>query len=226
VAALPPVPNTLRVKFRWTYGLDTTIFNTLHFTYSGAAPTNAQLNTVASQVDAAVAAGLTLSQHPSVVLTHVEVVDLTSATSGIGEFVANRPGTAGGGQLPASVAVLVTFPIQRRYRGGKPRVYWPMGTDTDLANAQQWTATAQTNFLNRHQTTVGQIVALTWTGGGISKWVSVSYVLKHKWSQTNPPDGPWKSYPIYRDVGLIDENLGSVVSATVGSQRRRVRGKR
>ena len=226
MVALPPAAHVLKVQLKWTVGVDVSCFNVLHFNYAGSAPNNTDCNNIATAVDAGVAAGLTLSQHPTTILTEVLVTDLTSPTSGFGTHVGTRAGTAGGGPLPANTAVLVNYAIQRRYRGGKPRSYFPMGTDTDLQDAQTWTSAAQTNFYNHFQASLAAWFAITWPGGNITGLVSLSYVESHTWSQNNPPNGPWKSHPVYRATPIADPITASSVNKSVGTQRRRVRGKR
>jgi len=226
VPELPLVPSVVRLVFKWTVGQDLSCFNILHWKYSGGPPDNSACVLIAQTVDGQVAAGLTLSQHPSVILTEVTCTDLASKSGGFGQFLANRPGTAGGGPLPANTAVLVNYGIQRRYRGGKPRTYWPMGTDTDLQDPQTWTAAARANFLTHHNATVNGISNIAYAGGNLSQQVSVSYVDHHVWDQNNPPSGPWKSHPVYRDTGLVDVLTSHTINPSVGTMRRRVRGKR
>jgi hypothetical protein len=101
-----------------------------------------------------------------------------------------------------------------------------MGTDTDLADAQTWTSSARGFFKQHHDATIAAIGAITWSGGQMGAQVCVSYVETHKWDQQNPPDGPWKSHPVYRAIPIQDQLTGSTINPSVGSQRRRVRGKR
>jgi len=226
VATLPPAPGVLKVQLHWTVGLDTTCFNTFHLKFAGSGPSNADCVTLAGTVYADVQATLILSTHPSVILDAVTVTDLSDPAAGIGTHTGTAPGTAGGGPLPANCCVLVNYTVQRRYRGGKPRSYIPMGTDTDLQNPQTFAAASVTNFGVRMNALITDMLGLTWGGGNVTQLVQVSYVGGHTWSQNNPPNGPWKSHPVYRTTPQIDQLTSTVVNPTVGTQRRRVRGKR
>lgn len=226
MAALPPAPSVLKIQLKWQVGQDVSCFNTYHVKFAGSGPSNADCNTLAGTVYQGVQAGQIISAHPTTVLQMTTVTDLTSPTAGTGVHQAAAPGTAGGGQLPANCCVLVNYVVQRRYRGGKARSYVPMGTDSDLADPQTWTGTAKTNFLNRMNTFQNSLLGLTWGGGNATQLVMVSYVGDHKWSQANPPDGPWKSHPVYRETPLIDQIVATAINSSVGTMRRRVRGKR
>lgn len=223
---LPDVPQVLQFKYRWTVGLDTTCFTTLHFHYTGTPPSNSDCIQLATHAANAVLSGVHSQQGPWVTLTQITCTDLSSDSSGTGVHPVSSTGTAVGGQLPASACVLMNYLIQRRYRGGKPRTYWPMGTDTDLQDPQTWKTASVTAFQNAIQDTLLNTQNGTWAGGAMDSFGSVSYVEDHKWSQVNPPDGPWKSYPVYRAVGEYDQISTSTVNPRVGTQRRRITGKR
>jgi hypothetical protein len=206
-------------------GLDTTCVTTFHYPFTGPATTNAQLAGIAPAVEAAWQAGPILSTHPSTIFTAVEITDLTTPSAGYVKHPVNHPGTAGGGPLPANACVLVNYPIQRRYRGGKPRSYVPMGTDTDLVNPQTWAAASVTNFTTRMVTYNQGIQAITWSGGGINGWVSVSYFEPGEWVPDPPPDNKTKYVSALRPVPVQDTINGIVVNSLVGSQRKRIRGR-
>jgi len=222
VPALPPVPSVLSIVLQYSIGADPLSITRLHYKFTGTPPVAADLNTFASGVFAAWQNNQALSTHPTVTLKEVVVTDLTSATGAQGIHTGTAAGTAGGGQLPASAAVLVNYKVNRRYRGGKPRTYWPMGTDTDLNNPQTWLPASITNFNQRVQGFNSAVSALTWAGASISFPANVSYFQGFT-VVTDPVTGRSRNIPKLRTSPVVDQISAIVVNATVGSQRRRLR---
>src|SRR5215471_1331435 len=207
-----------------TIGTDLTTSVHLHERYTGSPPDNTAAAAIATAAEAAFQAGPILSMGAWTALTSVEIRDLSSASGGYAKKLVNHPGTAGGAVIPANACALASYAIQRRYRGGKPRTYFPMGTDTDLLDAQHWVAASVTNFTTRVATLSQQLAAITWTGGNATGLCSVSYYSGTEWVQ-NPVTGAWKGIAKQRATPLVDPVIGIKVSPLVASQRRRVRGR-
>jgi hypothetical protein len=153
--ALPSVAKVLKVQYDWTISEDLGARSRQFFQYTGAGASEADMNTLASTIFSSYVTNLAPMAHPTRVLTSVEIMDLSSPTAPVGVSFDGGVGTRTGGDLPASAALLESGEIDRRYRGGHPRTYWPFGTDTDLQDAQTWTAaflTAVTAALTAHFT--------------------------------------------------------------------------
>lgn len=120
----------------------------LHTTYTGPAPTTAQLDTYANGVVGAYTGSLQPLMHANVILGAVEVDDLTSQTSAFTKITANVAGTRAGAPLTRSVCCVASWTVHLRYRGGHCRTYFPVGVQTDAADVANWTTTAQTAFRN------------------------------------------------------------------------------
>jgi hypothetical protein len=218
--ALPVVPQVLRISLKHTYGNDTDVISHLYFEYSGTAPTVAELNTFASSVSSSWNATLRTHATAACVLVGVDVIDLTSATSAVGIWTGSLAGTNGESDFPHGTAVLVNYAIARRYRGGKPRSYFPYGGYTDAANGNNWSTSFITAFTTSLTTFIADIVALTWTGATISEQVSVSLYEGFVSSQ-NPLTNRWRNIPTPRATALIDPIVSWAVNPKYGSQRRR-----
>jgi hypothetical protein len=136
----------------------------------------------------------------------VQCIDLSSVSSPIGQWVGSSNGSRLGGVLPAETALLINAHIARRYRGGKPRLYLPLGCQTDVLNPQSWSssfltavATGFTNFFNAISGhTYGSLV--------ITNAVNVSYYSAHT----------------ARPTPLVDPWTGFTINAMPASQRRRM----
>src|ERR1700688_1626092 len=127
----PLVPGVLRVIWKQTVGADVDVVTRLYFSYTGTAPSDATCLLLAEQFWLAWSNDLAPLAATAVVLESVDVIDLTSDTSGSAVYAASVAGTRSGGVLPGGVAPLVNYNIARRYRGGKPRSYWPFGVGGD-----------------------------------------------------------------------------------------------
>lgn len=227
MSKLPNTPQpVIKFRFHTTVGVDiTTGFHT-YFATGGPAPSVPQLASILSLASNAYAVELAPFAHPSTILTSIDGVDLSSDIGSESSVTANHPGTRAGGMLPANACALVNATINRRYRGGKPRFYLPLGTDSDLLNPQQWTSAfvtgasgAFTNFVVSIENAINGNI-----GGAAGGLVNVSYYEPPPiWYQ---PDGVnWKRKSTKRPVPVIDNITGTAVSSILGSQRRRVRGR-
>ena len=136
--ALPPVPKVLKVQYFWTIGADLAADCRQYFEYTGAGASIPDMNTLAGNIASSYATNLAPMAHASRVLTEVLITDLTSPTSSVGSTIVSTAGSRAGGELPASACLLESAEIDRRYRGGHPRTYWPFGTDTDVDTPQLW----------------------------------------------------------------------------------------
>lgn len=123
---MPPLPATPQViKFRLLGDADgQNIDNVFHAHYTGGAPSNADMQLLS---DAVLSAFTTrLVPHLGVEYTVRECVaqDLTSSSgAGASSETPAAGGDASGDKMPPSLALVVSWKIARRYRGGKPRTY-------------------------------------------------------------------------------------------------------
>ena len=154
-------------------------------------------------------------------LEEVFIQDLSSASGGEGASGTGSVGTRGSGELPVGVCVLVNYAIQRRYRGGKPRSYFPFGIQSDLLDGSSWSGAAIAAF---HAGVQGFITGMIGQVAGsttISDLVNVSY-YDGVITTTPPWRGPGFKYPrALRAVPVVDTITSSAVAAKPGSQRRR-----
>jgi hypothetical protein len=154
------------------------------------------------------------------VMTGTQVTDLASTSGAFGVDTTNVNGTEAGSALPAGTAYLINFKIARKYRGGKPRCYLPLGVAADLATRANWLSTNITNTTT-HFTAfiagfVGQVAGTT----TISGHVNVSYYSGF----TNVAYGSPTKYrrvPTLRATPLVDAITSYAVQPSPASQRRR-----
>jgi hypothetical protein len=219
---LVPYPGCLKVEILETVLADLDVSTRLHFLYTGTAPSNATCATIAADILALANTNILSLMSAANDLRGVTVQDLTSATAGAGESLATTTGTRGAGPyLAAETAALMNVVISRRYRGGKPRAYWPFGIAADLTTPQAWSTTALSDFNVGLDALVFGISALSVSGTNLGAFVSLSYY--HGFTAvTNPITGRTRDVPTPRTVALAPDLVtGFSVNAKPGSQRRR-----
>lgn len=218
--ALPPVPQTLRCTYQWEISGDTAAIDRVFYTYTGGPPSAADCNTLAAGLYTNLIGALGGQFVGDVLLIGTEVVDLSTATSFSGAHSASTAGTRPGGALGASTAVLMNQHITRRYRGGKPRTYWPFFADTDLLTEQLWVAASVATLLTDLNLWNANNKALTAGTTALQNLVNVSYY--HSFTAVvNPITGRTRDVPTPRAAALIDVVNSLSVNPNVASQRRR-----
>lgn len=218
--ALPDVPGVLKVVLHYQLGSDLTAINRLFFAYTGTPPTDAVCATIGGSVGSAVGSHLTALISSENAQTEVDVTDLTTPSSGNGTFVFSQAGTRAGDVLPANVCGLLVSKIGRRYRGGKPRTYWPIGTANDVLNSQEWSSSAVTAFQTGLDAFLTEVGAITESGTTLAGQVNVSYYEGFT-PVLNPITGRTRDVSKLRTVPVVDAVLSNLFNPHYGSQRRR-----
>src|SRR5215471_14561784 len=121
MAPLPAVAKVIKHLLVYTVGSDTNCMNRTYWRYTGVAPTAVELSTWAFATCDIWAAHNAQLCPATVILTQAHATDLSTPSSADAVAAVSHAGTRVGGPLPANVAVLVDYHINRRYRGGKPR---------------------------------------------------------------------------------------------------------
>lgn len=217
--ALPTIPNVLRVDWQWSDASDINVSTRSFFRYSGPAPDSADCVTLAADIYALQSA-LAGQWGEGTDLIGTKVTDLSSSSGGVGEHAQDTPGTRTGSILAAGTAVLVNFVIGRRYRGGKPRSYFPMFTSTDLVGRNAWQGASVSGLDSALSTYFAGVLG---TGVGsltITGHVNVSYYQGFT-VVTSPTTGRARNVPKLRAVPQVDDILSYSVSTRPASQRRR-----
>lgn len=207
MAPLPPAPNALRVNLNYGIGTDANVLNTIHFVYSGSAPAAADCVSFATTVHNAFNSDLLSHLSDNSTLNTVEVIDISSSTGHFG--VNSTPLTGGrtGNSLPASNCALVNFQIARRYRGGKPRVYLPLFSSSDISGPSGWLSASVSALQGHWVSFISAISGATSGATTIGAHSNVSYY----------------SGKALRGTPLVEPIVASVVNPIPGSQRRRNR---
>lgn len=219
--ALPNVPSVLRCRLHWTDVADVNVWSTIYLQYSGSAPSSSDASNIAVAVANAFGAEVA-SWGDGVVLTNVEVTDLSSSSAAQGDAACSFQGTNSSGRLAGGTCVVVGYQIDRRYRGGKPRNYFPWASINDLQNPQSWTAASLASWTSAVGTIFSTILGTTVGGTTLANHVNVSYY--EGFTVEGGTGGKRaRNVPTLRTTPLVDTVVGRTVLATPGSQRRRNR---
>lgn len=219
--ALPNVPNVLRFKHIMENNATGPIAHVRqYFLYAGGPPSNADCTTLANDAQTAFGAHLLGLMSVDWQYDGCEVTDLTSPTAGFGASTgAIQVGTAGGNALPADTCSLVNHTVHRRYRGGHPREYWPLGVESHLADITSWSTTYQTAFATDYAAFVAAILAATAGTTTLSQAVNAS--LYEGFTVHTGTTGRARNVATPRSTALVDPILTSHLNPVLAVQRRR-----
>lgn len=223
---MPPMidqPNVLRCDLLTAASLDSLETTRFYFTYTGTPPSDATCSLYASDLTANWVSTLRGFYDSDHALIGARVTDLTSPSSGTGEYLQSSAGSRAGAFLPVGTAALTNYAISRRYRGGKPRNYWSVGVGADLQNDSEWTTSFQGTFQTAVQTFMSDFAGVTISGCTTGVQVNVSYYLGSTEITTGTPPyvrGRTKSTP--RAVAIPPDPITSIsVNILPAYQRRR-----
>lgn len=216
---LPPVPNVLRIVITNTGNDGRIAENVFHVVYTGGPPSIGDCVSIATNVWNSWVAQYTPDCPAQTSLSKVTVTDLASTMGAQGEYTNTDtpvPGTSTHGMLPISTAFLVSKFVARRYRGGHPRSYLPIGTTNDLNDDGDWKNTSYPNWVTSWATLIENLILHGAFGStSIGQECSVTYKSKNL-----NPTPPYDVVPPHVDEIPIDGYSGGPKLAT---QRRRVR---
>jgi hypothetical protein len=205
--ARPVVADVVQLLFKGTFGGTHNWVNKQYISYSGAAPTAADLTTYATAVYAELVTQLIPMQSSATSTDEVEATDLASAMGAVGIGTGVNSGSRGDNEIPGSACALVSYHVARHYRGGHPRTYVAAGVATDLLTPATWT----TAFIAALDTAWGLIWSTALTGAG-------AFVPVHHVNVSYFTGGVARVTPV---VDVIVPPAGAV-QAELASQRRRI----
>lgn len=217
---LPAVPGTIKVTLLHNAPAGSPILTRFFIHYTGTAPTTAQLLTFLGSIRSAWTTNLAPLTPTAVSLIQTSGVDLSSSTGAVAADNVNVAGTRAGGTLAFGTAFQVQYLIARRYRGGKPKGFWPFGNAADLASGGIWSATLINAVATNILAFFNAIIAAGWTGAGTITQVNVSYFSGFS-VITNPITHRARNVPTLRGTPTVDTVTGYVTETGVASQRRR-----
>ena len=193
--------------------------NRLYLSYSGSAPTAANLNTLASDISAAWGTHLAITAHPDWSLAEVDCEDIATRGGAAGSYGTPVVGTSSGTALAAQVAQNIEFDIARRYRGGKPRIFLPPPNTGVVSTVSEWQDSWVADLNTYFAAFMSEITALSIGSIGTLAHVNLSYY--NGFTNVTNSSGRTRAAPKYRDTALVDAVTGYAAKKLYGSQKRR-----
>lgn len=218
--ALPSVPQVVRCDCHFTISEDQNAKCRFFIYYTSAAPTIAEMVAFATSISAAYTAHLKADTPTTVSLTSVVCTDLSSPTSAEGEWTGTITGSNANFAVSAAECVLLSFEVLRRYRGGHPRVYWPMGTQADYQDAQTWKSASVSAWTIAFNAFLSEIIGSYWSGAGALLQVNVGYY--EGFTVHTGTTGRARNVSTPRAVPLMDIVVGVEARAGIAIQRKRL----
>lgn len=217
--ALPLIPNVLRTDLLWNDSSDLNVSSVMYWRYSGSPPNASDCANFSAVLMNAFGAEVAVWDDRTI-LVGAKSTDLSSNSGGVGTATGAFYGSLGGSSLAGGTAVVVSYLINRRYRGGKPRNYFPWGDSNSLNTRQQWEPTFITAVASAMATAITTFIGTTEGATTISAHANVSYYEGFT-VQTNPGTGRARNVPKLRTTPVVDDIVGRSVLTRPGSQRRR-----
>lgn len=219
---LPTPSGVVHIRFLHNLAGPTLYGTAVDWAYTGGPPTTGTLSSIASLARTAYNGNLDALLPEAWSLHETRVTDLANpdTVEGIDTTVVTG-GRAGTSALDSKCAVLIYFP-DRRYRGSRPKGFFPWGVDGDLGSGKTWSGAFQTevngDWANFRTALDGQAVA----GTTLTNHVSVSYITEPYHVVTSPTTGRARNVGTPRNPPLVMPILTTSLSAKVGTQRRRL----
>lgn len=216
-----PLPESpcVRVRLIYSNGAGLEAGNRFFLSYSGSAPTGANCTTLASDIADAWNTDIAPLVSGDYALIEVDVLDIATDSGLSGHWTGSHAGSRSGTGLPNQCATNVEFGIDRRYRGGKPRMFLTGGVETDQANGSTWNSTYITAVNSGVAAFFAALEALTIGAMGTLAHVNLSYYLG--FTNITNSSGRERAVPKYRAAAKLDTVTGYFCKAEIGSQRRR-----
>lgn len=215
---LPDVP-TMRVRVIGTDGPGNDWGTRFYLSYGGSAPTGANCTTLAGDISSAFSAHLASLMTSNSIMNEVDVLDIATDSGLSGQDHTVVAGTRSGTSMPAQVATNIEYGIARRYRGGKPRAYWPFGVMGDESNVSMWGSSFIGDCNTGIEAFFTAVEALSVGAVGTLTHVNLSYYKG--FTNHTSTSGRESAVPTYRATALHDDITGYFTKALISSQRRR-----
>lgn len=219
--ALPDVAKVLKVAMIWSDGVNTDIVTRFYISYGGSAPSSAELDTFCDSVRAGYTADLNPVVNDNITLGRVHAIDLSSPTGAEGNWSGSVTGAGTNPPNALDVAMVISYEIDRRYRGGHPRGYWPVGDSSVLQTPQTWTSGFVSGVQGGIEAFFTAVLAAGWSGAGALEHVNVSYFAGFT-VVTNPTTHRARNVPTVRATPLVDAVGSYIARVHLGTQRRRL----
>lgn len=218
---LPPAPNVIKVAHKFDLGEAADCRAHLFVKYSGGPPSAADLTTMATTAAVAWTTDLLGFLSTSYKFNGIEMTDLGSVSGAYGEHLVIATGTEAGSEIGGQASAVLNLVIARRYRGGKPKSFWPLFTASDVNDASSWKAASVSALATAFSSYTTALLGASAGTTTLVELVNVSYYTAPNVVTVSPTTGRATNRSTRRTSPLIDSVTSSAFSSKIGSQRRR-----
>lgn len=190
-----------------------------YLSYSSSAPSGADCIALATELSTAYSAHLVGLASSAVLLSECDVLDIATHSGLSGQYNPSTTGTRAGTPNAAQVAFNVEYGIARRYRGGKPRGYWPFGVNNDLTTWSMWS----TSLVTAVNTGIAAFFAAVEasTPGSFTGLQHVLLSYYHGFTNITNSSGRTRAVPTYKGTATHDNVTGYFAKQLLSTQDRR-----
>jgi hypothetical protein len=220
--ALPSVNKVLKVQYKFAIGGDLGAMCHEFWAYTGTGPSVADADTFAGDISNSYNTWMCPFMTDEKSLEEVIVTDLTSPTAAVGTDATAHVGSLAGNYLPASASALLSRTVARRYRGGHPRTYLPLGNQANLDGSQTWDAGIIADWLSAWGSHVDQVETGPPATIGTVTPVNVSYYAG--FTPHEGTTGRYRNVASARAIPVVDAIEGFLFRLGVAQIRRRLLG--
>lgn len=215
---LPPLPLTAKFTL-FTQIAGGPLCNTSFYMKYTNAMSQADATTLSNTLGTSWNTRLAPLTAPQAQLTFVRVIDLNSQSGVVVQTAQVHVGTATGAAVTAGVALVLSAHVAFRFRGGHPRVYLPMMSQSNLVDQNTWNATFQGTIVTAWTGMLNDLAAAPPTGVGA---MSQIYWHTHSSNKNDFPGGPPTTKPPWPLATPVPHPITSwSCNPQVASQRRR-----
>jgi len=218
----PPASPCARVRLIYQDSGGNQSGNRFYVSYAAGPPSGANCSALATSIAGLWNTDIAPIVNDDVSLIEVDVLDIATTLGASGTVSVSHAGTRAGTPLPIQCATNVEIDIAQRYRGGKPRLYWPPPVTGDQIDPSRFNSTFIALANTQTAAFFTAVNALAPTGFGTIAHVVLSF-YEGKNTTTPPWRGPGYKYPPkYRSPSaLLYAVEGYACKAVIGSQKRR-----
>ena len=222
MTTLPPTPSgVIRIQHLIEVFVSEPVTSRMFFNYTGAAPTVGNLNTLAGDCLTAWNTNMQPLLSNNSALYEIDLQDLASLSGASTKSAQASTGSRAGNPPTVGAAALVKYGIARRYRGGKPKGFWPFGIISDEVEGNQWSPAFVTAVSSGVAAYAAAIAALTIGSTNMGNQCNVSYYHGYL-PPTVLPNNRAKNHLAPRGTPVLDTIVNWTCDARLGSQRRRI----
>lgn len=216
----PPVPNVIKFRITGTLPNEAAWGVGLYTGYSGGTPSPADVLSFCEQLGVIWNGNFADFQSDTVITNSVDGIDLSSDDGAGNTAVVDYPGANSDAAVSNQIAALVKYDIARRYRGGKPKMFFPGVSVNFVADAAHFTTELVNDLGTAFGNFAGQVAEIAESGIALVGIVNVSRYQGFT-AVENVITGRYRNVPKYRLDPLVDSVGGFTVDPLMATQKRR-----